>query len=117
MNYSMSGREEDEFYALLLAKADEARRVLNYPFSEFLDQLHRHGAYRTAASKLGRIRSDEFAELASAGRLDLSLEAQVVNTKWRACFDPALVAMAESRLREHGYAGEKSGSDLSFGQI
>lgn len=47
--------------------------------------------------------SEGFTRLWQLGRLDLTCEAFIVEKHWREHFDPALVSLAEKRLREMGY--------------
>jgi len=63
------------------------------------------GGYATAIKLLSKkTPSDGFADLWKHGRLDLTVEAIVVETKWRSYFDEILVTRAEELLRKSNYA-------------
>lgn len=67
-------------------------------------QTAEHGALSTAHRILGgRTLSDGFADLAKLGRLDLSLEAMVLDPKWGSLFTDEEANEALSRLMEAGY--------------
>lgn len=104
MPYGMNHQEEDEFERDLRASAAEAKRVMRFSGRYFLGMLAADGAYRTTVTLLSKKNSsDGFDELSLAKRLDLSVEAQVVETKWRTYFDPVLVKKAEDLLSKHEY--------------
>ena len=99
----MTPREDFEFTEFLLQKAAEAE-ALGYPpkqFRKMLGELGGNAAVRQLLSK-GEP-SYGFKRLWELGRLDLTVEALVVETKWRMLFDPILVKQAERLLRQSEY--------------
>jgi hypothetical protein len=96
---------DQEFTEFLRSKAAEAKRAFGFPATAFLGMLGADGGYMTACKLLGRkIPSDGFTDLWEHHRLDLTVEALVVETKWRTYFDELLIARAESLLRKSNYA-------------
>jgi len=67
--------------------------------------LNVDGGYVTARKLLSKkVPSDGFADLWKHGRLDLTVEAIVVETRWRSYFDEILISQAETLLRKANYA-------------
>ncbi len=100
----MTTMEDDEFTTFLRSKAMEAQRVLNYRPALFLQMLGSSGGYQTVSTLISQPKpSDGFTRLWEGGRLDLSVEALVTESRWRRCFDADLLLAAETRLREAGY--------------
>jgi hypothetical protein len=67
--------------------------------------LESEGGYRTALRLLSaKDVSDGFTKLWQHGRIDLTVEALIVESEWRSAFDPALIALAEKKLKKVGYA-------------
>jgi len=101
----LNKQEDQEFTNFLRGKAAEAKRDLGFSATAFLGMLAAEGGYATAKKLLSRkVPSDGFADLWRHGRLDLTVEALVVETKWRAYFDALLISRAESLLRKSNYA-------------
>lgn len=100
----MTTMEDAEFTKFLRSKAMEAQRVLNYRPALFLQMLGSSGGYQTVSTLISQPKpSDGFTRLWEGGRLDLSVEALVTESRWRRCFDADLLLAAEKRLREAGY--------------
>ncbi|WP_336335448.1 HNH endonuclease [Pseudomonas putida] len=100
----MTTMEDDEFTTFLRSKAMEAQRVLNYRPALFLQMLGSSGGFQTVSTLISQPKpSDGFTRLWEGGRLDLSVEALVTESRWRRCFDADLLLTAETRLREAGY--------------
>lgn len=102
---AMTPLEDEQFTQFLRAKALEAEKKLKYRPTLFLQMLGDMGGYRAAAQLLGSGGiSEGFKKLWEKRRLDLTVEALVLESEWGAHFDPALLRIAEKRLREVGYA-------------
>jgi hypothetical protein len=100
----MSAVEHQEFTDFLLAKAREAEAKLRYRPTQFLQMLNSSGGYATAVQLLSsRSISEGFKTLWAKKRLDLTVEALVLESKWGSHFDPVLREVAAKRLREAGY--------------
>jgi hypothetical protein len=100
----MDKNQEAQFTNFLREKANEAERAIRYRPTYFLGMLEAEGGYRTARKLLSANKvSEGFTKLFMHRRLDLSVEALVVESKWRQYFDATLLALAEKRLQESGY--------------
>lgn len=88
---------------------DLGRSEAGYTASYFLGMLAQHGAQDTAHRLLASPAiSDGFAELWERGRLDLTVEAIVVEPEFAELFSTEEIAMARRRLEQFGYAAAKS---------
>lgn len=100
----MNKQQDAAFTLFLREKAMEADKTLKYRPNYFLGMLSSDGGFHTATRLLAASKvSEGFTKLWEAGRLDLSVEALVVESKWRAHFDPVLLARAETVLKKAGY--------------
>lgn len=101
----MMDKEQDAMFSnFLREKAAEADRALKYRPNYFLNMLSAEGGFHTASKLLAAPKvSDGFTRLWQAGRLDLSVEALVVESEWRTYFDPILLDRAETVLTKVGY--------------
>jgi len=97
-------RDEDmAFTEFLRQKATEAE-ALGYRPTQFKQMLALQGGDATVRQLLVRGKPSEgFTRLWELGRLDLTVEALVVETKWRALIDPMLVKQAERLLTQSKY--------------
>lgn len=76
----------------------------NYRPTYFLQMVVEHGGVETARRLLhARKVSDGFTTLWENGRLDLSVEAVVLQEPWSDLFTDGELAIAEKRLRDLGY--------------
>lgn len=99
----MDAVQQERFTKLLREGAEECRRI-GYNPRKFLQMLAADGGYATAQKLLASPRiSDGFVELSMLGRLDLSVEALVLEHGWGPAFDTELVNRARKRLIEAGY--------------
>lgn len=98
-------RESDEkFTVFLREKAAEADRAIKYRPNYFLGMLSSDGGFQTAVRLLAASKvSDGFTRLWESGRLDLSVEALVVESEWREHFEPVLLECAEKVLQQASY--------------
>ncbi|VWC23898.1 GTPase [Burkholderia lata] len=93
------------FTEFLRGKAEEAQKdVLKKPLTKFVGMLNADGGYKTASTLIGRRQpSDGFNKLWEHQRLDLTVEALVVETSWSIYFDQTLLNEAERKLKGAGY--------------
>lgn len=100
----MDSRDNEEFTNLLRSAVVEAEK-LKYRPTQFKKMLNAYGGFETVNRVLasGRV-SDGFTRLWNLGRLDLTCEALIVETKWRRYFDADLLARAEKHLGDMGYS-------------
>ncbi|MGA7778571.1 MAG: hypothetical protein WCA85_12805 [Paraburkholderia sp.] len=100
----MDKHSNEWFTAFLREKAAEAKRDLKYDPRQFLSMLGADGGYLTVAKLVGgKNPSDGFVKLWESGRLDLSVEALVLETEWIRFFDEQLLKEAERKLKGAGY--------------
>ncbi len=100
----MMTRDEDiAFTEFLNQKAAEAE-ALGYRPTKFKQMLGSQGGDATVRQLLAKGKPSEgFTRLFQLGRLDLTVEALVVETRWRTLIDPILVKQAERLLKEVRY--------------
>ncbi|WP_235200370.1 HNH endonuclease [Pseudomonas monteilii] len=107
---AMTAAEDESFTAYLRDKATEAYRAIKYRPNEFLKMLGSMGGYRTAVSLLAKPKfSEGFTRLCLERRLDLSIEAAIVESEWARFFDEQLLQFAIRRLNEVGYEVVRAG--------
>ncbi|MVW64185.1 hypothetical protein GPY61_30075 [Massilia sp. NEAU-DD11] len=100
----MDKNQDFKLTNFLRAKAAEAERAIRYRPNYFLGMLETDGGHLTVIKLLSANKvSEGFKKLWEHSRLDLSVEALVVESEWRSSFDPVLIARAEKRLSEVGY--------------
>lgn len=92
---------------LTAAMHDYARRArveLRYVPSYFIAMLNERGGYETAIDLIQRPKPSEgFIKLYQLGRLDLTVEALVLEDDWKSLFDEEILNIARTRLRAVGY--------------
>ncbi len=76
-----------------------------YQASRFLKMLHELGGLETARRLIhSRTVSDGYTALWELGRLDLNVEALIVeNIEWHELFSPEELAICRNRLKEYHY--------------
>lgn len=95
---------QEESFAYSWAKNWDEMDSMGIRTARVRKQAGDHGALATAHRVLGgRQLSDGFTELKTKGRLDLSLEAMVLVSKWGSLFTDEEANEALSRLMEAGY--------------
>ena len=76
----------------------------------FLSMVVDNGGYETAKTLLSAAAPQYgFEKLWEAGRLDLTMEALVLNPKYKPLFTQQELGIARKRLLDHGYKFDKSG--------
>lgn len=99
----MNNKENEEFTAHLRKAVREAEQLKYFP-NRFKGMLDGDGGYETVKRILASGRPSEgFEKLWELGRVDLTCEAIIVETKWRRHFDDDLLERAERLLRQIGY--------------
>jgi hypothetical protein len=105
----MSSEETDralpaEFEAAMRSVYTRAKDEAGYNATQFLRMLTDHGGLATAKRLLANPRvSDGFVALYERKRLDLTVEAQVLNPKFAPLFTAEELQTARNWLREFGY--------------
>lgn len=99
----MTPSEDDLFTKFLMQKALEAYAI-GYRPTHFRNMLSANGGVSTVRQLLAKGKPSEgFTRLWELGRLDLTVEALIVETKWRLLIDPLLVQQAERLLTKSNY--------------
>jgi putative restriction endonuclease len=99
----MNPRENDEFTEFLRGAVREAERYKYFP-NRFKSMLDADGGFEAVKHILASGKPSEgFTRLWELGRLDLTCEAIIVETKWRRYFDEEHIVRAEKLLRASKY--------------
>jgi hypothetical protein len=83
-----------------------AKKETGYNATRYLQMLHDHRGLETARILvLADQPSEGYTELWERGRLDLTVEALVLQTEWQPLFaqEPELLERARRRLTDYGY--------------
>lgn len=99
----MDNRQNEEFTQHLRAAVRQAEELKYFP-NRFKSMLDADGGFQTVKRILASGKPSEgFQKLWELGRLDLTCEAIIVETKWRPYFDQDLLDRAENLLRQLNY--------------
>ena len=80
-------------------------KELKHKSPRLIDLINKHGGYEAAIKYLVTESAvQDFAVLWENQRLDLSVEALIVNEKYRDIFDEAIVKTCDKKLQEYSYA-------------
>ena len=94
---------EARFHAAMLESYRMAQRDLSYNATRFLQLVEARGGVQAARQLLAGAPSEGFATLWEKGRLDLSVEAHILQPEFRELFTEAERRVAEDRLRQFGH--------------
>jgi len=97
---------ELQFHRAMISIYERARDECNYNATRFLKMVAEQGGLNTARALLGtRELPEGFTALWELGRLDLTMEAMIVeNPMWHLLFTEEELATARKRLTDCGYA-------------
>jgi len=101
---NLEAQFEQAMFTVYRRAKDEAR----YNATIFLQMLTDKGGLQTAKTLINAPKpSDGYTALWERGRLDLTVEAVVVeNARWHSLFMPEEIKRARRRLREYGYEAQ-----------
>jgi hypothetical protein len=102
----MSADLEARFDEAMMQIYVRAKSETGYNASRYLQMLHDHRGLETARLLiLASLPSEGYTALWERGRLDLTVEALVLQPEWHSLFveEPELLERARSRLSEYGY--------------
>ena len=104
-----------QFDAAMFDIYRRAKQEAGYNATIFLRMITDRGGLATARYLINSPKpSDGYTHLYERGRLDLTVEAMVVeNTRWHELFTGAELAAAESRLKQYCYSPKTSGNSIS----
>ena len=92
---------EEQFHKRMLSLCQEAARVVNFP-TILSRRIQKHGGVE-AARRTVQDMTPTFEKLWEAKRLDLTVEAVVLDPQWAELFAPEDLAIARQRLVDVGY--------------
>jgi len=96
--------QELEFHDAMVELYLRAKRELKYNARYFIDMVSNEGGRETARYLLDtKEPSDGYVILWERGRLDLSVEAEVLRPRWHDLFSEEQRAIAIRRLREYHF--------------
>ncbi len=97
---------ESRFHEAMLAVYRRARAEANYNATRFLSMVVERGGLETARYLLHAEQvSDGYTALWERQRLDLTVEALILQPEWQSLFSDDERRIAVKRLREYGYSG------------
>ena len=95
---------ENQFDTAMMNIYKKAKSEANYNATRFLHMLTEHRGLETAKLLLNSTTvSEGYIALWERGRLDLTVEALVLDPKWHKLFNEEEVEIAEKRLKEYEY--------------
>lgn len=95
---------ENKFTQELIEKSEKAKKDCKYNPTRFLQMIANNGGVKTAKLLIAKDQiSDGFVTLQMCGRLDLSMEAVVVDKKYAGLFTDDEVNTCFMRLCECGF--------------
>lgn len=96
---------ERQFHEAMLGIYRRAKAEAGYNATRFLHMVGAHGGLHAAQSLLASQGvSDGYTELYLRGRLDLTVEALVLQPRWATLFSDTEIDIARNRLAQYGYA-------------
>ena len=105
---------QQEFHSAMFDVYRRAKQECGYNATRYLQMLDEHGGEETAHLLLGaKGVSEGYVALWECGRLDLTVEAVVLDPRWRDLFTEAELETARRRLREYGFDLESLGGARS----
>lgn len=91
---------EEHFHSAMLDVHNRARSEAGYNASRFLSMVSERGGYDAARTLLHAANvSDGYTALWERQRLDLTVEAVILNSEWHELFSEAERTIARERLR------------------
>lgn len=89
-----------------------AKRDAGYNAKVFIQMLHERGGLSTAKYLINALQPSEgYTHLFERGRLDLTVEARIVdNPQWHHLFTATELDRARKRLEKYGYVLKRQGS-------
>lgn len=103
----MSVSLEAEFDAAMMDLYHRARVEVKYNASRYLQMLNENRGLKTAQTLLyAQAVSEGYTALWERKRLDLTVEALILEPRWSALFTDEDRAIARNRLKEYGYRTE-----------
>ena len=96
---------ESRFQDALIGLYTRTKKELHYNAKRFMQMLLEDGAVATAKKLIRKEMSDGLTELWVRHRLDLSVEAAVINPRWNDLFTDEDRQISRDKLVKLGYKG------------
>lgn len=97
-------RLENKFNQAMLRIYERAKKECKYTATRFFQMISEHGGLNTARILINAHNlSDGFTELWQRGRLDLTVEAEILKPEWKELFTDEQRKIARNRLKDLGY--------------
>lgn len=105
----MPTQEEKRFHQAMIDIYHRAKDEAGYNATRYLQMVANNGGVETAKQLINSdTPGDGYTKLCMQGRLDLTVEALVVeNEQWHSLFDQAEIEKARQRLKEYEYTPKK----------
>lgn len=95
---------EVEFHRAMVSIYEKARDEAGYLATRYIQMVGTNGGIEAAKILVNlKAPSDGYTELWKRKRLDLTVEALVIQEKWKTLFEPEEIERARNRLREYEY--------------
>src|SRR3954463_5907650 len=95
---------EKQFHTAMLAIYTRAKSEVGYNATRFLRMVSEQGGYETARTLLYADKvSDGYVALWERGRLDLTVQALILEPQWQALFTETEREISKRRLSQYGY--------------
>lgn len=112
----------EQFHQKALQVYEDGKRETGYCGKRYLQKVRKDGGMNAAKSWLKRrSRNDTptsgFIKLVEYGRLDVSLEAQVIKEPWSRLFTTDELSVARNRLARYGYFDNKRSIKQNIGML
>jgi hypothetical protein len=105
----MASKLEKDFHREMLEIYRRAKAEAHYPANRFLQMVTEHGGLETARILLHAASvSEGYTALWERERLDLTVEAVILDPKWKELFSDEERKIARDRLLEYRYPLDKS---------
>lgn len=102
----MGNKPESEFHEAMLEIYRRAKAEADYNAARFLGMVSERGGLETARHLLhAPTVSDGYAALWERRRLDLTVEALILDSRWTLLFSEEERRIAIDRLRDYGFTG------------
>ncbi|MFX0195965.1 MAG: hypothetical protein ACFFCW_07570 [Candidatus Hodarchaeota archaeon] len=94
---------ENMFHHAMLSIYERAKHECGYNATRFLQMVNERGGLQAAKVLLQSPLSEGFIALWERQRLDLTMEALIQSSTWKALFTKEELEIARKRLQEAGY--------------
>ena len=110
---------EQDFHSAMVSIYKRAKSEADYNATRYIQMVSDHGGLEAAKILINAdTPSDGYTELWKRGRLDLTVEAIVIdNPKWHSLFEPVELERARTRLTEYGYNTELIAEQSPYGSL